>query len=66
MNGIFDLMMVQAICEERRTQRRRERVDLRSFWAGRSQAAVEGRTGEASGFVHALQSAARAVMSTLV
>ncbi len=66
MNGVFDLMMVQAICEERRTKQRRERVDLRSFWAGRSQAVVEGRTGDVSGFVHALQSAARAVVSTLV
>ncbi len=65
MNGIFDLMMVQAICEERLNKRRRERVDLRSFWAGRSQAVVEGRTGEISGFVHALRSAARAVVSTL-
>jgi hypothetical protein len=63
MNSIFDLMMVQAICEERLSNRRRERVNLGPFWAKRSQMAVEGRTGNTSGFVHALQSAARAVMS---
>jgi hypothetical protein len=63
MYNNFDLLMALMIYEERLRWRRRESVDLGPFWAKRSQMAVEGRTGNTSGFVHALQSAARAVLS---
>jgi hypothetical protein len=65
MNGIYDLQLVQAICEERLRMRRREPVDLGLFRLRRSKAVVQGRTSKVSGCVHVLQSAARSVVSYL-